>query len=67
MPQVTISRQNGIYHTDIDRKVINNVDTVDWKEMYFRGEVKDEVFEILMHGTLEDHDRQAQLILKDNS
>lgn len=67
MPEVTLFRKNWIYNTDLTRKVLDNIDTVDWRELYFRGEVSQGVFDILTKGTLEAHDEQIRKILKDNS
>lgn len=64
MPEVTLYRKNWIYNTDLTRKVLEWVDTVQWRELYFRGEVSQGVYDILTNGTLEQHDEQVRKILK---
>lgn len=64
--EITVYRKNGLYNTDTTRRVLDNIDTVEGRELYFRGEVSQGVFDILMKGSLDEHDNQARKILKDN-
>lgn len=66
MPEVTIVRQNWLYESSRERKVYNNVDVVNGKEMFFRWEVSDWIYNILMNGDIREHDNAARKILKDN-
>ena len=66
MPEVTVFRKNGIHHTDFNRRVVEWVDLVGWKEQWFRGQVSDGVFAILQFGSLDKHDEQVKKILEGN-
>ena len=63
MPEITTYRKNWIHYTDIERRVIDNVDIVQGQELFFRWEVSDGVYNILMNGTIEQHDAQSRKIL----
>lgn len=64
MPEIQTYRINWVHYTDVERRVVNNVDRVNWQELFWRGEVSDWVFNILMQGTLEAHDEQSKKLLK---
>jgi len=66
MPQVTLYRSNWKYNTDTTGRNIEHIDSVDGRLLYFRGEVSDGVYNILMNRTIEEHDIQVRKILKDN-
>lgn len=54
--EVTTYRKGWVHYTDLTRKVVIDVDSVNGIEQYFRGRVSQDVYNILMKGTLEEHD-----------
>ena len=67
MPEITTYRKDWIHQTDFERRVVNRVDVVNWKEQWFRGQVSDWVFAILQFGSLEKHDEQSRKLIKGNN